>query len=69
MEDIAEEVATSQHFSIEFDDRGTKRLMFVRFWKGPHFGLPTTGLTGELGPLYRWLLVGSIRADIVASSS
>ena len=76
MEDIATQVAATQHFSIEFEDQGTNRLMSLRFWKGSTLcrvfigrsGLPTTGLTGALGSLARLLSVVSTHADIVACS-
>ena len=76
MEDIAEQVASAQHFSIEFEDVGTNRLMSLRFWRGSKLcrvficrsALPATDLTGELGSLSRLLSVVSTDPDIVACS-
>ena len=63
MEDIAEQVASTQHFSIEFEDKGTNHLMSLRFWKKNKLwrvficrsALPSNALTGDLGSLSRLL--------------
>ena len=76
MEDIAEQVTSAQHFSIEFEDSGTDRLMFLRYWREAKLcrvfvyrsALPATDLTGELGSLSRLLSVVSTDPDIVACS-
>ena len=76
MEDIAEQVAASQHFGIEFERRGANRFMFLRFWKGAKLcrificrsGLEGTGLTKKLGSLSRLLSVISTAHDVVAIS-
>ena len=76
MNDLAEQIATTQHFAIEFEDEGVNRLMSVKFWKGDTLcriyvcrsGLPSSVLTGELGSLSRLLSVVSTKADIVACS-
>ena len=76
MDDIAEQVTVSQHFGIEFERRGTNRLMTLRFWKGAKLcrvyicrsGLSSTGLAEELGSLSRLLSVISTAPDIVAIS-
>ena len=76
MSDLAEQIATTQCFGIEFENVGLNRLMSVRFWKGDSLcrvfvcrsGLPSTDLTGELGSLSRLLSVVSTKADIVACS-
>ena len=73
--DLAEQIATTQCFGIEFENVGLNRLMSVRFWKGDFLcrafvcrsGLPSTDLTGELGSS-RLLSVVSTKADIVACS-
>ena len=76
MEDIANQVVASQHYGIEFERRGTNRLMSICFLKGAKFcrvyvcrsGLSGTGLTEELGSLSRLLSVVSTVPDIVAIS-
>ena len=76
MNDLANQIATTQHFAIEFEDQGVNRLMSVKFWKGDTLcrvyvcrsGLPSSDLTGELGSLSRLLSVVSTKADIVACS-
>ena len=76
MSDLAEQIATTQCFGIEFENVGTNRFMTARFWKGDSLcrvficrsGLPSSDLTGELGSLSRLLSVVSTRADIVACS-
>ena len=76
MEDIAEQVNSAQHFSIEFEDNGTDRLMFLRYWRETKLcrvficrsALPAADLTGELGSLSRLLSVVSTDPDIVACS-
>ena len=76
MEDIAEQVTSAQHFSIEFEDSGTDRLMFLRYWRETKLctificrsALPAADLYGELGSLSRLLSVVSTDPDIVACS-
>ena len=76
MEDIAEQVFSAQHFSIEFEDSGTDRLMFLRYWRETKLctificrsALPAADLSGELGSLSRLLSVVSTDPDIVACS-
>ena len=76
MRDLAEQIATSQCFRIEFENVGLNRLMSVKFWKGDSLcrvfvcrsGLPSTDLTAELSSLSRLFSVVSTRADIVACS-
>ena len=76
MNDLANQIATTQNFAIEFEDQGVNRLMSVKFWKGNTLcrvyvcrsGLPSSDLTGELGSLSRLLSVVSTKADIVACS-
>ena len=76
MEDIANQIVASLHYGIEFERRGTNRLMSICFWKGAKFcrvyvcrsGLSGTGLTEELGSLSRLLSVVSTAPDIVAIS-
>ena len=59
MNDLANQIATTQHFAVEFEDQGVNRLMSVKFWKGDTLcriyvcrcGLPSSDLTGELGSL------------------
>ena len=76
MNDLANQIATTQHFAIEFEDQGVNRLMSVKFWKDNTLcrvyvcrsGLPSSDLTGELGSLSRLLSVVSTKADIVACS-
>ena len=76
MEDIAEQVAASQHFGIEFEKRGTNRFMSLRYWKGAKFcrvftcrsGFAGVGLTEELGSLSRLLSALSTAPDVVAIS-
>ena len=76
MEDIAEQVTSAQHFSIEFEDSGTDRLMFLRYWRETKLcrvficrsALPAADITGELGSLSRLLSVVSTDPDIVACS-
>ena len=53
MNDLANQIATTQHFAIEFEDQGVNRLMSVKFWKGDTLcrvyvcrsGLPSSDLT------------------------
>ena len=76
MEDIPEHVTSAQHFSIEFEDCRTNRLMSLRFWRGTKLcrvfigrsALPATDLTGEVGSLSRLLSVVSTDPDMVACS-
>ena len=76
MEDIAEQVAASQHFGIEFESRGTNRFMSLRYWKGAKLcrvficrsGIAGVGLTEELGSLSRLLSAISTAPDVVAIS-
>ena len=76
MEDIAEHVTSSQHYSIEFEDRGANRLMSLRFWKGAKLcrvficrsALPASELSGEFESLSRLLSVVSTGPDMVACS-
>ena len=76
MNDIAEQVTASQHFGVEFERRGTNRLITLHFWKGAKLcrvficrsGLSSTGLAEELGSLSRLLSVISTAPDIVAIS-
>ena len=76
MEDIAEQVAASQHFEIEFERRGTNRFMSLRYWKGAKLcrvficrsGFAGVGLTEELGSLSRLLSAISTASDVVAIS-
>ena len=76
MEDNAEQVTSAQHFSIEFEDSGTDRLMFLRYWRETKLcwvficrsALPAADLTGELGSLSRLISVVSTDPDIVACS-
>ena len=76
MDDIAEQVTASQHFGVEFERKGSNRLMTLRFWKGAKLcrvficrsGLSGTGLAEELGSLSRLLSVVSTASDIVAIS-
>ena len=76
MSDLAEQIAITQCFGIEFENVGLNRLMSVRFWNGDSLcrvfvcrsGLPSADLTGELGSLSRLLSVVSTKADIVACS-
>ena len=76
MSELAEQIATTQCFAIDFESVGVNRLMSVKFWKGDFLcrvfvcrsGLPSTDLTGELGSISRLLSVVSTKADIVACS-
>ena len=76
MSELAEQIATTQCFAIEFENVGVNRLTSVKFWKGDSLcrvfvcrsGLPSTDLTGELGSISRLLSVVSTKADIVACS-
>ena len=76
MEDMAEQIAATQCFGLEYERVGVNKLMSVRFWKGDSLcrvfvcrsGLPSTDLTGKLGSLSRFLSVVSTKADIVACS-
>ena len=76
MEDIAEQVAASEHFGIEFEKRGTNRFMSLRYWKGAKLcrvficrsGIAGAGLTEELGSLSRLLSAISTAPDVVAIS-
>ena len=76
MEDIAEQVAASQHFGIEFEKRRTNRFMSLRYWKGAKLcrvficrsGFAGVGLTEELGSLSRLLSATSTAPDVVAIS-
>ena len=76
MEDIAEQVAASQHFGIVFGKRGTNRCMSLRYWKGAKLcrvficrsGFAGVGLTEELGSLSRLLSAISTAPDVVAIS-
>ena len=76
MADMAEQVSATQKFSVEFEDRGTNRLMSTRFWKGNSHcktftcrsGIPSTGLSGELSSLSQLQSVVSTKADVVACS-
>ena len=76
MEDMAEQIAATQCFGLEYERVGVNKLMSVRFWKGDSLcrvfvcrsGLPSADLTGELGSLSRFLSVVSTKADIVACS-
>ena len=76
MEDIAEQVATTQCFAIEYEEAGTNRLMSLRFWKNDTLcrvficrsRLPSSDLTCEMGSLSRLLSVVSTKVDIVACS-
>ena len=73
---MAEQIAATQCFGLEYELVGVNRLMSVRFWKGDSLcrvfvcrsGLPTPDLTGELGSLSRFLSVVSTKADVVACS-
>ena len=73
---MAEQVAATQCFGIEYERAGVNRLMSVRFWKGDSLcrvfacrsGLPFLDMTGELGSLSRFLSVVSTKTDIVACS-
>ena len=77
MEDMAEQIAATQCFGLEYERVGVNKLMSVRFWKGDSLcrvfvcrsGLPSADLTGELGSLSRFLSVVFTKADIVACSS
>ena len=76
MEDIAEQVAASQHFGIEFERRGTNRFMYLRYWNDAKLcrvficrsGFAGVGLTEELGSLSRLLSAISTAPDVVAIS-
>ena len=76
MEDIAEQLAASQHFGIEFERRGTNRFMSLRYWNGAKLcrvficrsGFAGVGLTEELGSLSRLLSAISTAPDVVAIS-
>ena len=76
MDDIADQVTASQHFRVEFERRGTNRLMTLRFWKGAKLcrvficrsGVSGTGLAEQLGSLSRLLSVVSTAPDKVAIS-
>ena len=70
MRDLAEQIATTQCFRIEFENVGLNRLMSVKFWKGDSLcrvfvcrsGLPSTDLTAELSSLSRLFSVVSTRS-------
>ena len=74
MNDIAEHVAIEQCFAIEFEDKGARRFMSLRFRKGLNLcrvlvcrsGLPFTELTGELVSVAPHFSVVTTEADIVA---
>ena len=76
MSELAEQIATTQCFAIEFENVGVNRLMSIKFWKGDSLcrvfvcrsGLPSADLTGDLGSISRLLSVVSTKADIVAYS-
>ena len=76
VEDVAEQVAATQCFALEYENSGTNRLMSLRFWNGDSLcrvficrsGLPSSDLTGELGSISRLMSVVSTKADIVACS-
>ena len=76
MSHLAEQITTELCFAIEFEDRGPRRYMTVRYWEGQNLHrvlicrsqLPATDLTGELGSLSRLLSAVSTKADIVACS-
>ena len=76
MSELAEQIATTQCFAIEFENVGVNRLMSIKFWKGDSLcrvfvcrsGLPSADLTGDLGSISRLLSVVSTKADIVACS-
>ena len=76
MSELAEQIATTQCFAVEFENVGVNRLMSIKFWKGNSLcrvfvcrsGLPSADLTGDLGSMSRLLSVVSTKADIVAWS-
>ena len=76
LEDVTEQIATTQSFAVENENIGTNRLMSVKFSKSDSLcrvflcrsGLPSSDLTGEIGSLTRLLSVMSTKADIVACS-
>ena len=75
MSELAEQIATTQCFAIEFENVGVNRLMSIKFRKGDSLcrvfvcrsGLPSADLTGDLVSISRLLSVVSTKADIACS--
>ena len=54
MADLAEQVLTTQQFSVEFETKDTNRLMSIRFWEGDVLTKTTYAEEGFLPLGYRW---------------